>query len=157
MTTQYDISGDKELLAYVGRAVYESQRLEVNLAHIIRHLHLLTGCAKGGDLLKCLQELKRVLDSRLKRTLGSLLKEIRKIAKLDDVAERLLSEALESRNDIVHHFFYNHWVVAIEPVARDAMICELKEAIETISAGLELSKRIEQQLETQFESKVDKS
>lgn len=157
MSASYNILKDKELFEYLGRALHVCQLLEVNLAHIIKDLHILKGKIQGNDLLEYLQELQRILDSRLKRTLGKLFGEIRKLAKLDDEGERLLNKAVEKRNEIVHRFFYKHFIVAVAPAARYVMIRELKEAIETISGAFELSERIKQKLKAQKESDTDNS
>ncbi|MHC4489324.1 MAG: hypothetical protein ACYSW7_09165 [Planctomycetota bacterium] len=157
MSTSYNILKDKELFENLGRALYVCQLLELNLAHIIKDLHILKGKIKGNHLFEYLQELERILDSRLKRTLGNLFGEIRKLAKLDDESERLLKKALENRNEIVHHFFYKHFIVVVAPVARYVMIRELKDAIETITGAFELSERIKQKLKAQKESDTDNS
>lgn len=157
MSTSYNIleDEDKELFEYLGRALYVCQLLELNLAHIIKDLHILKGKIQGNDLLEYLQELERILDSRLKRTLGKLFDEIRKLDKLDDEGERLLKKAMEKRNEIVHHFFYEHWVSMIVPVGRDVMLDDLKKSIGIIRAAYELSQKIHNELRTQIKSDTD--
>lgn len=155
MSTHYNIFEDQELFEYLGRAIYESQRLEVNLAYIIRDIRILKGKIQGRNLDECLQEARKVLNTRLEETLGCLISELGSLVSLDRDGENLLREAKDKRNSSVHGFFYKHWIVAIAPTARDAMICELKEAIETISAAFELSKSIQQKLEAQLESDAD--
>lgn len=92
----YTFCEDKELLAYLGHALYECQRLEVNIAYIIQNLHLLKGLLQGDDLLERLKKFQKVLDSRKKRTLAKLLKEIKEIEKLDNKNEHLLDDALRA-------------------------------------------------------------
>ena len=155
MSTNYNIFEDKELFEYLGRALYECQRLEVTIAFIIPDIHLLTGSIQGNDLLERLQEFQKILDSRRKRCLGKLLEELRKLANLDDESKRLLSEALEKRNEIVHRFFYNHWVAMITPIGRDVILDDLKQSIELIYAAYKLSEKIHNQLDAQMKSDTD--
>jgi hypothetical protein len=155
MSTYYSIFQDKELFEYLGRALFECQRFEVAISFIIRDLHLLTGSIQGNDLLECLQEFKKILDLRRNRCLGKILEELRKLANLDDESKRLLSEALEKRNEIVHRFFYKHWVAMITPVGRDVMIDDLKQSIKIICAAYELIEKIRNQLDAQMNSDTD--
>jgi len=162
MSTHYDISEDKELFEYLGRALYECQRLEVSLVYIIPDVRLLAGKIGGRDVLERLEKFQSVLHSRLetsKGMLGRLLKELRKdlpkFAELDDDSDRLLDEALEKRNEIVHHFFYKHWVAMITPVGRDVMLDDLKQSIRIISAAFNLSEKIRKQLDVRMQSDDD--
>lgn len=155
MSTSYNILEDKELFEYLGRALHVCQLLEVNLAYIIRDLHLLTDKIQRNDLLEYLQELQRVIDSRSKRTLGKLFQEIRKLVKLNDESERLLNEAVEKRNEIVHRFFYKHCDAMIDPDCRDAVLDDLKQSIRIISAAYELSQKIHSELRAQIKSDTD--
>ncbi len=155
MSSRYDISEDKELFEYLGRALYECQQLEVSLVYIIPDGRLLAGKICGRNLLECLEKFRSVLHSKFDQTLGTLIKELRDLDLLDDNMERLLSKALKKRNEIVHRFFYKHWIVAIAPIARDVMIRELKEAIETISTAYDLIENIRKQLDVQMQSDND--
>jgi len=150
MSAHCNIFEDKELFEYLGRALYECQRLEVTLASVIRDLHLLTGSIQGNDLLERLQKFQKILDSRLKHTLGKLFKELRRFVKLGDEDEHLLSEALEKRNEIVHRFFYKHWVAMISPHGRDVMLGDLKQSIEIIRAAYGISENIRNQLDARI-------
>ncbi len=68
-----------------------------------------------------------------------------------------LGQAAEDpeRNEIVHCFFYKHWIAMITPVARDVMLDELKQSTVTISAAYELSKKIREQLDARMKSDTD--
>ncbi len=158
MSAYYNISQDKELFEYLGRALYECQRLEVTLAYIIRDLHLLTGSIQGNDLFERLQAFQNLLDSKLDCTLGMLVTELRqKRPNLDDKCKDLLGKALGKRNEIVHRFFYKHWVAMITPVGHDIMLDDLKQSIEIICAAYELSEKIRNQLDIQMKSDTDKA
>lgn len=152
MSANYDISKDSELFEYLGRAIYESQRLEVNLAYIIRDIRILNGKIQGRNLREFLHEARKVLDTRLEKTLGKLIEELEKLVPFDKDSKDLLLKAKCVRNRSVHRFFYEHWVIAISPIERDLMILELKEAIKTISAAFGLSKKIKQILDEKFKS-----
>lgn len=158
MSTCYSIFQDKELFEYLGRALYECQRLEVALAYIIRDLHLLTDSIQGNDLFERLQAFQKLLDSRLKCTLGMLFEELKqKLPNLDEESKGLLRKALENRNEIVHGFFYKNWVAFIAPVGRDVMLGDLKQSIEIICAAYELSEKVRNQLDAQMKSDTDKA
>lgn len=142
-------------MAYLGYALYECQRLEVKIAYIIQDLHLLTGRLQGDGLLEHLKKFQKVLDSRKKQPLGKLLKEIKEIAKLDDKSEHLLDDALRKRNEIVHQFFYKHWIAMVTPVGRDVMLDDLRKSVQIISDARRLSERILNQLDDQIKSDTE--
>ncbi|MCX5632356.1 MAG: hypothetical protein NTW93_01560 [Phycisphaerae bacterium] len=155
MSTSYSIFQDKELFEYLGRALYECQRLEIALAHIICDFHLLKDSIQGNNLLERLQAFQKLLDSKLDCTLGMLVTELRKkLPNLDEKCKDLLSKALEKRNEVVHRFFYEHWVAVamITPAGRNIMLKDLKQSIEIICAAYELSENIRNQLDTQMKS-----
>jgi len=155
MATSYNIFEDKELFEYLGRAVYESQRLEVNLAHIIRDIRILKGKIRGRNLEESWQEARKVLSAKLEQTIGCLINELASLVPVDEGSKELLCQAKTKRNNSVHGFFLKHWIVAIAPTARDAMIHELKEAIESISAAFKLSENILNQLDARMKSDTD--
>jgi hypothetical protein len=155
MATNYNIYEDKELFEYLGRAVYESQRLEVNLAHIIRDIRILKGKIRGRNLEECLRKARKILNARLEQTLGCLINELIPLVPVDEGSKELFYQAKTKRNNSVHGFFLKHWIVAIAPAARDMMVCELKEAIETISAAFKLSENIISQLDVLMKSNTD--
>jgi len=150
MIGQANYFADKEILENLGHALYGCQRLEMTFARIIPDLHLLGGCIQGADVLERLQAFQGILNSRSKRTLGRLLEELKKLAKLDEQGERLLADALEKRNEIVHKFFYKHVVAMISPGGRHVILDDLAESIRIIRAAYEMGKRIEQQLDAHF-------
>ncbi len=153
ISTSYSIFQDKELFEYLGRALYECQRLEIALAHIICDLHLIEDSIQGNDLLERLQAFQKLLDSKSKCTLGKLFKELKqKLPNLDDKNKGLIGEALEKRNEIVHCFFYKHWVAFIDPVGRDVMLNDLKQSIKIICAAYEFSENIRKQQDTKMKS-----
>jgi hypothetical protein len=147
MIGQANYFADKEILENLGRALYECQRLELTFARIIPDLHLLTGGIRGEDLLERMERFQEIVHSRQKSTLGNLLTELKKLAKLDDSAERLLAEALEKRNEIVHRFFYKHVVAMITPGGRHVILADLAKSIQIIHAAYDVGERIQQQLD----------
>lgn len=157
MIGQANYFTDKEILENLGRALYECQELELSLAHIIRDLHLLTGRIRSEDLLERLQSLQEVLDSRSKLPLGRLLKEIKELAPLDNESERVLADALEKRNEIVHRFFYKHVVAMITPGGRQVILDDLARSIQIIHAAYEKGEYIQQQLRDRFASVARKA
>ena len=84
MSTDYCISEDKELFEYLGRVLYECQRLEVALAQIISDGRLLKGEISGNDPFERLEKYQGILNSRLEQTLGKLISELRGLDLIDD-------------------------------------------------------------------------
>lgn len=70
---------------------------------------------------------REIIDDVNSRTFGSLLKQIRKIGRVDDGIERTISEGLEKRNYLVHKFFRSHNLQINSEDGRREMISELKE------------------------------
>jgi hypothetical protein len=157
MSTNYNILEDKELFEYLGRALYECQRLELSLAYVIRDTHLLRGDIQGKDLLECLQKFQEVLHSRLKCPLGNLFKELRRLGVLGDEDERIIGNALDKRNELVHRFFYEHWVAMIAPSGRDVMLSDLKQSIEIITTAYKIGKKIQNRLDDRMKQDTDKA
>src|SRR3990167_5859543 len=80
----------------VGEATHLAQTLEVIISALVsilnRHFHA------------AIDE-KQLILAEDRRTLGQLIQEIKKHATLDQAAIEALSEALEARNYVAHHFF----------------------------------------------------
>jgi len=150
MIGQTDYFADKDILENLGRALFECQRLELIFARMIPDIHLLTGRIRGEDLLERLQRFQKILNSRRKSTLGNLLKELKERVAIDDESQRLLVDALEKRNEIVHRFFHKHVFAMITPGGRDVILDDLARSIQIIHAAYELGERIQQQLDAGF-------
>lgn len=107
----------------VGEALHLAQTLEFNISTLIsimnRHYQ---AHIEGAPLI--------VGDD--KRTLGQLIREIQKRAEIEQAAIDALSEALEARNYIAHHFF----------VRNIAAFTDSSQCIEAIAALRKRAKQI---------------
>ena len=59
---------------------------------------------------------------------------------------------VRKRNEIVHQFFYKHWIAMVTPVGRDVMLDDLRKSVQIISDARRLSERILNQLDDQIKS-----
>jgi argonaute-like protein implicated in RNA metabolism and viral defense len=132
---------DKELFEYLGRSIYEFQRLENTLAFIIKELH--RDKIKGENISEYLHEIKKILDKNPKDTLGYLIKELNRLSPPDEKSNKLLKKALGKRNYIAHNIFLDNWIVMISPpYLRSVIKDKLKQSMEIISSAYKLSEKI---------------
>jgi len=76
---------------------------------------------------------KVIIDDVNSRTFGSLLKQIRKIGSVSEDVEKIINEALEKRNYLVHRFFRNHNLQIHSEEGRKEMRTELEEIYELLN------------------------
>jgi hypothetical protein len=139
-----DFFKDKELFEYLGRSLYECQRLEVTLAFIIQELHVLKGEIKSKNILEYLREIQEILDKRLNHyTLGRLFGEFNEfLPELDEESNKLFESALAKRNYIAHKFFFKNSIAMISPNGPSIVKDDLKQSIEIISSAYKLSEKM---------------
>ena len=76
---------------------------------------------------------KAIIDDVNRRTFGNLLKEIRKIGSISESIEKIINEALEKRNYLVHKYFRSHNLQINSKEGRKIMKAELKEIYESLN------------------------
>lgn len=76
---------------------------------------------------------KAIIDDVNSRTFGNLLKQIRKIGSVSEDIEKIINEALEKRNYLVHKFFRNHNLQINSEEGRKEMRTELEEIYKSLS------------------------
>jgi hypothetical protein len=76
---------------------------------------------------------------------------------LGDEDERIIGNALDKRNELVHRFFYEHWVAMIAPSGRDVMLSDLKQSIEIITTAYKIGKKIQNRLDDRMKQDTDKA
>ncbi|MBE0536379.1 MAG: hypothetical protein IH624_11980 [Phycisphaerae bacterium] len=96
----------KEVYAHFGLAVYYAQVLEFALTHALVYTKLVPEQAQG----KCRQEhwvgaYGAFMDQQFSRTLGEMIRRLRKVTNVPEGLESLLAEALARRNWLVHGYF----------------------------------------------------
>lgn len=89
----------KDLYATFGLAVFLCQSIEANLAYSLLAYGKLT-----GELLT-MEQYDQMESSLQRLTLGRVVSKVQEVAKLNDTAELVLSEALKMRNFLIHHYF----------------------------------------------------
>lgn len=108
-------SGDERrdcLYRGVGEALHLAQTLELQVASLISLVNNEFDLDLDVDAL--------VLPD-YRQTLGRLLTHLRKVSTVDDNAERILEDALQARNHIVHHFFNrNAYAFSVDEVFQAA-------------------------------------
>ena len=86
----------ERLYQQVGEAIHLAQTLELTIAVLISILNERFHAGIDDRLL---------IHDEDRRTLGQLIREMKKHGDLNEEAANTLSEALEARNYIAHHFF----------------------------------------------------
>lgn len=91
-----DVMDRDSLYREVGEALHLAQTLEFNIAALISIMNEHFNARISGEPLIVGED---------KRTLGQLIRELQKRATLDQPGIDALSEALDARNYVTHHFF----------------------------------------------------
>ncbi len=125
----------KEMYAWYGLAMFHAQCLEKQLGIV-----LATKYGPGPTRITRGQ-FEDLLNSRFSRTLGQLVREIRKLANLSEGEAEQLQAALVKRNWLAHHYFWDRAVDFMSEAGRDSMIEELQEAAHTFHVLDELIHR----------------
>jgi hypothetical protein len=77
--------------------------------------------------------LRAIVDDVNSRTFGNLLKQIRTIGGVSESIQRIVEEALEKRNYLVHKFFRSHNLRINSEEGRNEMIADLRAIHESLS------------------------
>ena len=121
-----DVMDQNNLYREVGEALHLAQTLEFNISALIsimnRHYQ---ARIEGAPLIM----------GNDRRTLGQLIREIQKHAKLDQVGMDALSEALEARNYVAHHFFIRNIAAFTDSGLCNEAITALKKRAKQIAIG----------------------
>ena len=132
MTTEAATIDD--VYAAFGRAADAAQALEVEAGNVA--LAMLAVFAKQPDENEDGNWLARaVLDDLNSRTLGALLKIVRKITSFDTETDARLAHALKRRNYLMHHFFPSHNFAINSADGRVGMVGELAEIQLSLTIG----------------------
>lgn len=114
----------REVSAHFGLAMYMAQVLERTLA-----LALATVYGPGpGKLVR--HQYDALLESNFQKTLGALVKKLRKSVPISEELEALLSESLRKRNWLAHNYFWERAVTFNKEDGRQSMIKELKAIVD---------------------------
>jgi len=110
----------------VGEALHLAQTLEFNISTLISIMN---------RRFQAHIEAAPLIVGDDKRTLGQLIREIQKRAKIDQGAIDALSEALEARNYVAHHFFIRNIAAFTDSGQCSETIASLKKRAKQIAIG----------------------
>lgn len=119
----------KDVFAHFGLAAYHAQCFEMELKNIFL---LLIRVNNRSLLIPLLEQCEAVLD---KQTLGTLVRDIRKVVSFGDGCVVAIESALTNRNRLMHGFYERHATNLLSKTGRDTMIHEL----ETYSTSFEIA------------------
>lgn len=119
---------NRELFAYFGLAIYHAQCIE-------RQLAILLAVKPGIDTQEFFwQEFDRLCSFYFRKTLGSLIETMKVTINIPKDLEISLQGALDTRNWLVHNFFWDRAVDILKEEGREMMINELRELSEGLNA-----------------------
>ena len=93
--------GFKEVCAYFGAAMYFAQVLEHGIANALLFLDFFPN--RRGKWTE--EEYERFYDKNFDKTLGNLIKSLKRVSQLSSKLEPSLQEAKDRRSFLAHHFF----------------------------------------------------
>ncbi len=111
----------KEMYAHFGLTAYCAQCFEIEALNILL-LH-----ARLSDLTAPVIELEELESKLNKKTLGSLLRDVKKRVSFQQSAERIIDHALARRNYLFHSFFSSHAAEMLSSAGRQNIIAELED------------------------------
>lgn len=110
----------RDVYAAYGVASYFGQVLEKSLCSF-----LVLQARLSGEIVT--REQLEDFEAKLhkKKTLGVLLKDLEKVVTHNEVSEKIMEEALEKRNFLIHHYFWEHARTFQSKQGRGRMLEEL--------------------------------
>jgi hypothetical protein len=112
----------KPLTEILGYSVLDSQRLEYSIAFMMLLLNNeLNLSDKEQD-----DKIDNYMESLSKKTLGNLIRELKKISNVSNEFEERLSEALDARNYLIHKFFNDQNEKLLTSIGREEALKTLK-------------------------------
>lgn len=125
-----DIEEDhREVWAHFGVVAFQVSHLEEALVTILLALAKRDGRVVTPEQFDQMERRIHFID---KKTLGTLLKDVRKVVPATPEAEAVLKGAVERRNYLMHHFFRERLFALSTVEGRQRMLAELEEAQESI-------------------------
>jgi len=108
----YDVEKHNNLLSLLGLALLNAQALEYSIVTLFAINKLLIDGKWSKDI-------RNLMKSKYKQTLGKLLNDVSKKIKLKSDLESRLFEALKMRNWVVHNYFREFAPVIASNIIRD--------------------------------------
>ena len=116
----------REVYARFGLAVYHAQCFEHGLANLnlTAHLVMANEVVQNREQWEALVD--EVLDRSFEKTLGNLIRELKKVINIDAGAMASISEAKAIRDELCHRFFREHSEDFMTPAGQDRMLLKLE-------------------------------
>lgn len=130
----------KEVYAHAGLALYHAQCLETEL------INMLTMFKVSGLENVTRGDLDDLFENHRKKTLGGLLTLARKQVTFDSSAEATFEEALDNRNFLIHHFFFQNVRELATKDGRAKMLVDLQRLTQSFDAADNLASEITETL-----------
>lgn len=120
MSIDSESSQIKEVYAQFGLVMYQVQCFERTLA-------ILLVTAYAPDLQEITRsQYEELLGRYFQRTLGNLINQLREFITVSRYLEITLSRALQKRNWLVHHYFWERAITFLREDGRESVIKELR-------------------------------
>lgn len=120
MPIEPESSQIREVYAQFGLTIYQVQCFERTLA-------ILLSIVYGPDPQKVTRlQYERLLGRHFQKTLGNLINQLRKFVTISQQLEITLSKALQKRNWLIHHYFWERAITFVGEEGRESMIEELQ-------------------------------
>lgn len=116
----FDEDNHKDIYAYFGRTIYYAQVLEHGI------VNAMAVCKLSQGLSFTRSDIDPFMDNQFQKTLGTLIKNLRKIMPISHELEGSLSIALNKRNWLVHNYFRERATDNLTYEGRQKMIAELE-------------------------------
>ena len=135
-----EIEQRKEIFAWFGAAVYYVQCFEVELTILLCY------CAIFKDKNLAPENMEEIDTKLSKKTLGFLIKELKKHLEIAPELENLLNKYLQKRNYLIHHYFYENSMRMLSCSARGKMLNELKSLSNTFKEANLIAEKMSKNL-----------
>lgn len=120
MHMDYDDEQTRDVYAHYGRAMYLAQPLEHGIVNALVILRLPVADKYTR------QDIDEFMEGRFQKTLGALLRHLKSEVTLPPDLESLLTEALNRRNYLAHHYFREKAESFVTRTGRGQMLQELQ-------------------------------
>lgn len=114
-------SDAKEVFTFFGLCTYYLQVFEQGFVNLVVGLRL------RGSTQLTQKDIDVLFDKEGKKTLGQLINDVRRHINISSQLEESLTQALQKRNYVVHHFFVVHDIDFMSSHGRVEMIEELRD------------------------------
>lgn len=127
----------RDIYALFGLAIYQAQCIEREIAILLTTVH-------GPGIQKMTRtDYDLMLQSEFRKTFGGLISTLRKAAVIPDDFDQKLADALDKRNWLAHHYFWDRAGHFMTEGGRKTMMAELQKAIAQFAElGAQITKTV---------------